>query len=247
MARRQPTLTVTIDDRELRAYEGETILDAARRLGADIPTLCYLDGLSIWGGCRVCVVEVAGEQPLRLACATPVVDDMEIRTTSPTLHAHRKNLIELLFAEGNHICSVCVSNGACELQDLAVALDVDHIRFAYQFPARQVDATHDKYVFDPNRCILCTRCVRTCAEIEGAYVWEVASRGEGSYLVTDLGEPWGEADSCTSCGKCVAVCPTGALFDRGRSIGEMRHDTDVVDFLATARRDHEWREREGKR
>ena len=82
--------------------------------------------------------------------------------------------------------------------------------------------------FDPNRCIVCTRCVRVCDEIEGAHVWDVAGRGSGAHLVAELGKPWGEATSCTWCGKCVAVCPTGALHHQGRSVGEMRHDPDLV-------------------
>jgi bidirectional [NiFe] hydrogenase diaphorase subunit len=241
--RRQPDATIGIDAQSVRAYEGETILSAARRAGVHIPTLCYVDGLSVYGGCRICVVEVGGEQPLRLACATPVVDEMEITTASDRLVEHRRQLVELLFAEGNHICSVCVSNGACELQDSAVDLGIDHIRFDYQFPDRGVDHSHPQYGLDHNRCILCTRCVRVCDEIEGARVWDVASRGSGSYIVAELGQPWGESVSCTSCGKCVAVCPTGALFTKGVSVGEMRHDVDVVGFLDAQRSAGEWTDR----
>ena len=241
--RRQPDATVGIDAHTVRAYEGETILSAARRAGIPIPTLCYVEGLSVWGGCRLCVVEVGGEQPLRLACATPVVDEMEITTSSDRLVEHRRQLVELLFAEGNHICSVCVSNGACELQDAAVELGIDHIRFEYQFPDRGVDHSHPRFGLDHNRCILCTRCVRVCDEIEGARVWDVASRGSGSYIVAELDQPWGESVSCTSCGKCVAVCPTGALFTKGVAVGEMRHDVDVIDFLATQREAGEWTDR----
>jgi bidirectional [NiFe] hydrogenase diaphorase subunit len=241
--RRQPTATVTIDGRTVRAFEGETVLAAASRAGIPIPTLCYVEGLSVWGGCRVCVVEVADEAPLRLACATPITDEMEIATSSERLVEHRRQLVELLFAEGNHICSVCVSNGACELQDLAAGLQVDHIRFDYQFPQLPVDASHPRFGLDHNRCILCTRCVRVCAEVEGANVWTVASRGYQSRLVAELDQPWGESMSCTSCGKCVAVCPTGALFDKGSGVGEMRRDRTVVDFLTTARERGEWFDR----
>jgi bidirectional [NiFe] hydrogenase diaphorase subunit len=237
------SVTVTIDGQTGKAFEGETVLDAARRLGVQIPNLCYLDGLSTHGGCRVCLVEIAEDRHLRPACAAVVADDMEVFTDTPDIREHRRAVAELLFAEGNHICSVCVSNGNCELQDLAVSVGMDHVRFDYQFPVRQVDASHPKYTFDPNRCILCTRCVRTCAEIEGAHVWDVADRGEDSYLVTELNRPWGEAPSCTWCGKCVVVCPTGALFYKDRAVGEMVHDPELVAFLATAREQGEWIDR----
>ncbi len=123
---------------------------------------------------------------------------------------------------------------------MAVAAGMDHVRYDEQAPRRAVDASHSKYVFDPNRCILCTRCVRVCDEIEGAHVWDVSERGASAELVTELNKPWGEALSCTWCGKCVAVCPTGSLFYQGSAVGEMQHSADMIAMLASARRRHEW-------
>lgn len=247
MPERQPTVTIAIDGVDIEAFQGETVLQCARRHQVDIPSLCFLEGLSTMGGCRLCVVEIAEDPRLRPACATTVAADMEVTTESPRLRAYRRSILELLFAEGNHVCAVCVSNGSCELQDVAVRCGMDHVRYQLQSPRRQVDASHPKYVFDPNRCILCTRCVRVCDEIEGAHVWDVAHRGHGAELVTELHRPWGESTSCTWCGKCVAACPTGSLSYQGSSVGEMRHVPNMIAWLVAARERGEWTEPEARR
>ncbi len=243
MADGRAELTVTLDGTETTAYEGETVLDVARREGVHIPTLCHLDGLSVWASCRLCLVEMADTHQLKPACATPVSDDMEVWTQNDRLREYRRMIMELFLAEGNHYCAVCVSNGACELQDMAVEVGVDHVRYEYRHPTLPVDATHPKYVYDPNRCVRCTRCVRTCDEIEGAHVWDVAGRGAGSFLVTGMGGSWGDSRACTWCGKCVTACPTGALFFKGRTVAEMEHDRGLVGFLAVARREGRWNPR----
>jgi bidirectional [NiFe] hydrogenase diaphorase subunit len=143
-------------------------------------------------------------------------------------------------AERNHVCAVCVMNGHCELQDLAAANGVDHVDFDYLHPDLKVDASHARFVVDHNRCILCTRCVRTCAEVEGAHTWAVSGRGGGARLITDLAMPWGEAITCTSCGKCVQACPTGALFEKGATVAEMVKHREKLRFLTTARQDGQW-------
>jgi bidirectional [NiFe] hydrogenase diaphorase subunit len=241
MRRRRPKLVeMTMNGKAIEAYEGETVLNAARRNGVDIPALCYLEGLSTWGACRLCVVEVSGSRGLSPACATLVQAEMEVSTNTPRLRQTRRVILELLFAEGNHVCAVCVENGKCDLQNTAVEAGMDHVRFDYQAPAKAVDASHPLYVFDPNRCILCTRCVRTCDEIEGAHVWDIASRGRDNILVTGLGTPWGESSSCTQCGKCVWVCPTGALSLRGAPFRDDRGNPSVISWLTSARRDQEW-------
>lgn len=240
MRERQPTVNVSFDGVEYEGLLSESVLECARRNGVTIPSLCFLEGLTVWGGCRICVVEVAEGHRLRPACATQVTADMEIKIETPRLRAYRKSVLELLFAEGNHVCAVCVSNGNCELQDMAVFCGMDHVRYDCQSPAREVDASHPKYVFDPNRCILCTRCVRVCDEIEGAHVWDIRHRGQQAELITEMNKPWGESLSCTWCGKCVAVCPTGSLSYQGRAIGEMEHDPVMIKRLAVARNRGEW-------
>ncbi len=228
-------VTLKINDLDISAREDESILDAARDNGIDIPTLCYLEGLSLWGGCRLCMVEVVGSSRLLAACSTRVREDMVIYTVTPQLQRYRQTLVELLFAERNHVCSVCVSNGHCELQSLARRCGVDHVRVPYRNVRYTVDSSHDLFRVDHNRCVLCTRCVRVCDEIEGAHTWDVAGRASECFVITDLAQPWGESESCTSCGKCVQVCPTGALTRQGTSVGEMTKDQTFLPLLARRR------------
>ncbi len=227
--------TLVIDGRDVGATGDQTILEVAREHGIRIPTLCHLEGLMPVGACRMCLVEVVGSNKLLPACVTKVTEGMEVRTHTPELKELRRMTLELLFAERNHICSICVSNGHCQLQALAVENGIDHIRFPYQYPRLQVDTTHPRYGMDPNRCVLCGRCVRVCAEVEGAHVWDMMGRGSGTLITAELRTPWGLAKSCTSCGKCVQVCPTGALFEKGRAVAEMEKRRDFVPAILAGR------------
>jgi len=215
MSVEQDVKTLIIDEQEVSASAGQTILEVARENDINIPTLCHLDGLSEVGACRLCLVEIKGSNKLLPACVATVQEGMEVSTNTERLQKHRRTILELLFAERNHICSVCVSNGHCELQTLGQELGVTHVRLPYRNPELTVDASHERFTADHNRCILCTRCVRVCAEIEGAHVWDVMGRGVDSILITDLHDEWGKS-TCTRCGKCVQVCPTGALFDKSK-------------------------------
>ncbi|HZT29296.1 MAG TPA: bidirectional hydrogenase complex protein HoxU [Bryobacteraceae bacterium] len=227
--------TLTIDGQEVGAREDQTILEVARENGIEIPTLCWLAGLSPVGACRLCLVEVRGVARLLPACVTRVEEGMEVTAHSERLAAYRRSILELLFAERNHVCSVCVSNGHCDLQAIAMKLDMTHVHFPYQYPRLPVDASHERFVIDHNRCILCTRCVRVCDEIEGAHTWDVIARGVECRVITDLNQPWGSSESCTGCGKCVQVCPTGALSEKGRSVAEMSKRRQFLPYLTLMR------------
>lgn len=232
--------TLTIDGQMVSAAEEDSILQAARDAGINIPTLCHLEGLAPIGACRLCLVEVAGIAKLLPACVTKVTEGMVVHTNTERLKRYRRMILELLFTERNHVCSVCVSNGHCELQDQAAAHGMDHVRFDYQFPQLSVDLTHGFFGMDHHRCILCTRCVRVCWYVEGAGTKNVAGRGTGSRIIDDFSQPWGESDTCTSCGKCVQSCPTGALFYKGATVAEMEHDRTKLEFIVTAREKKQW-------
>lgn len=228
-------VTCRIDGHDIGARDDDTIMSLAREHGISIPSLCALEGLSNWGACRLCVVEIEGSPKLMSACSTTVAEGMVVNTQSDRLTRYRKMILELLFAERNHVCSVCVSNGHCELQTLAQRCGVDHVRVPYRNAQFAIDSSHDLFRIDHNRCVLCTRCVRVCDEIEGAHTWDVMGRGIECQVITDLNQPWGDSESCTSCGKCVQVCPTGALVRKGTAVGEMVKDRDFLPYLTQQR------------
>jgi len=232
-------ITLSIDGKPFGASSDETILDVARQNNIFIPTLCFLDGLVPYGACRLCLVEVKGSGRLLPACMTKVQEGMEVTTNSEKLKRYRVWVLELLFTERNHVCSVCVANGYCELQSLAEALGLDRVRLPYLHPKFNVDATHDRFVSDNNRCILCSRCVRVCGDIEGAHTLDIMGRGIQARVVSDLDQPWGESPTCTRCSKCVQVCPTGAIKEKGRrSVAEKFKRRDLIAELAKMREAH---------
>ena len=228
-------IDLTINGTSVAGRPGQTLLQVAHRHGVEIPTLCNYSGLAPIGACRVCIVEVAGYPRPLPACITLAEQGMVVCTHSARIQNARRMIVELLLAERNHTCPVCVMDGRCELQSLAQQLGINHVRFEYSTPLLTVDISQSRFGIDHNRCILCRRCLRVCDEIEGAHTWDVGGRGVDSRIISDLAEPWGDSATCTDCGKCVQVCPTGALFEKGAE--NTRKRTTCLGQLAA------WRER----
>ncbi len=231
-----PVITLTINDEMISARAGQNLLEVAREHRIDLPTLCHMDGLEEWGGCRLCLVEIAGSPKLMPACTTIAQEGMVVTTDNERLSAYRRTIIELLLAERTHTCAVCVLNGQCELQGLAARLGVDHVRYDYLSPPLPMDTSQERFALDHNRCVLCTRCIRVCDSVEGAHTWDMAGRGATSRVVADLDRCWGESSSCTDCGKCVQMCPTGALFKKGATVGEMIKEKAFLTRILDRRR-----------
>lgn len=228
--------TFKIDDIDVTGRSNSTILEVANEHDIKIPTLCYMDGLSCVGACRLCLVEIKGSNKLVPACTSKIKEGMEVYTQSSKIKSHRKMILSMIFAERTHTCSVCVSNGHCELQDQAIVQELEHSVVPYIHKQFDIDASHKDYIYDPNRCILCTRCVRVCDEVEGAHAIDILGRGIDSKIIHDMDEPWIDSQSCTSCGKCVQVCPTGALFEKGVSATEMIKKKNIISNLIQTRK-----------
>ncbi len=222
---------ITIDGRAVEARAGQTVLEAARALGIEIPTLCALPGLPAPSACRLCLVEVKGSERLLPACHTEVRPAMEIVAHSARLHSYRRTVIELLLTERTHDCSACATAGFCELEDLARQFGITRPSLPYLRYGSEADESSPRYQLDQRRCILCRRCVLVCAEVERARTLDIAGRGIESRLILDLDRPWGEAASCTQCGKCIECCPTGAMREREKPLATIYRRQSQLAYL----------------
>lgn len=228
-------ISIEIDDKKLEVEEGKTILDVCRAQDIEMLTMCHLKGVLDIGACRLCLVEIEGVSRLLSACTTKVAANMIIRTNTERIKKYQRITTELFFAERNHVCSVCVANGKCELQNLGYKVGMDRIRYPFLFPQCEVDTSHAWYVIDHNRCIMCTRCVRVCNEVEGAHNWDVMNRGYNVRIISDFNTPWGESETCTSCGKCLHACPTGAIWPKAIVQGQLEKNPGMINELMEKR------------
>ena len=204
---------LTMNGKSIEAPAGATILDAAKRAGIRIPTLCFLEKREPTGACRVCLVEVTGARTLMTACSTPVFDGMEVKTNSPRVRAARHQVVELLLSEHDGNCQICDRNQDCELQDLASELGLRDITYEGEKAKARVDDSTPALVRNNSKCIKCRRCVTVCSQVQGIGALHPQGRGFdtviGPAFTLDL-----DGVACVQCGQCAAVCPVGAISEK---------------------------------
>jgi len=209
-------VSLEIDGRQVTVEAGTSVMRAAALLGIGVPKLCATDSLDAFGSCRMCLVEIEGRKGLPASCTTPAEEGMVVRTRSGQLDKVRRNVLELYVSDHPLDCVSCPSNGACELQDVAVELGVEHSRYGLGGRHHQglaKDESNPYFSFDPSMCIVCYRCVRACEEIQGTFALTVAGRGFESRVSAGQMESFMDSE-CVSCGACVNACPTAALEDK---------------------------------
>lgn len=200
---------MTINNRKVPFDDEKNVLSVIRKAGINLPTFCYHSELSTYGACRMCVVE-DDRGKVFASCSEVPRDGMVIYTNTPKLQHHRKLILELLLSSHCRDCTTCRENGVCTLQKLARQLGVDKVRFENTKPQQPLDISSNCIVIDPNKCILCGDCVRTCEEIQGIGVLNFAFRGSNMRVMPAFNKPMAETD-CVGCGQCRVVCPTGAI------------------------------------
>jgi len=205
--------SITVDNHPIEAREGETILSALRRNGIEVPTLCHMDNLLPTGACRLCVVEVDGMGGLVPSCSYPVAEGMKIRSRSPRVLEARRTVVQLLLADHPDDCLYCSRSMKCELQSLSTELGVSQRLYRRPRTVREKDISSPSLVRDPDKCILCGRCVRVCEEVQSVAAIDFVNRGSAVVIGTAF-ERGLNVSSCINCGQCVLVCPTGALVER---------------------------------
>jgi len=217
-----------IDGKECMAQEGQFIVKAARENNIYIPTLCNYDGIPPKGSCRICTVKINGR--LMTACTTPVSDGMQIENSTAELNDFRKQIVELLFVEGNHFCPACEKSGNCELQALAYRFRMTVPRFPYAFPQRKIDADNMRIIKEQNRCIMCKRCIRAIKDDKGRSIFAYGKRGHKSEVVVD--HQLARDMSAELAQKAMNICPVGSILLRGKGfempIGVRKFDHNQI-------------------
>ena len=212
----EKTVTLTIDGQQVTVPEGTSIMRAAMQMGTKIPKLCATDMLEAFGSCRLCLVEIEGRAGTPASCTTPVANGIVVRTQTERLKRLRKGVMELYISEHPLDCLTCSANGDCELQDMAGAVGLREVRYGYEgakHPNPGIDESNPYFTYEPSKCIVCSRCVRACEEVQGTFALTIAGRGFGSVVSPGMEEAFFGSE-CVSCGACVQACPTATLNEK---------------------------------
>lgn len=201
-----------IDGKTVEFTDEKNLLEVVRKAGIELPTFCYHSELSIYGACRMCIVEIEGRGTIA-SCSVSPEAGMVVHTNTPKLQRNRRMILELLLANHHRDCTTCEKSGGCKLQDLAQRMGVRQVRFGHREKMEPIDYSSPAIVRDPNKCILCGDCVRVCAEVQGIGVLDFANRGSNAVVSPAFGKNLADVD-CVNCGQCASVCPTGALVVR---------------------------------
>ncbi|MGE5260577.1 MAG: 2Fe-2S iron-sulfur cluster-binding protein, partial [Actinomycetota bacterium] len=210
-------VTLTIDGVEVTVPEGTSIMRAAMEVGNQIPKLCASDMLESFGSCRLCLVEIEGRNGTPASCTTPVAQGMVVKTQTDRLKRLRKGVMELYISEHPLDCLTCSANGDCELQDMAGAVGLREVRYGYdgqRHPNPGLDTSNPYFTYEPSKCIVCSRCVRACEEIQGTFALTIEGRGFDSRVSFGAKTDTALTSDCVSCGACVQACPTGTLQEK---------------------------------
>lgn len=226
---------LTIDQKSVTVPKGTTVLEAAKSIGIDIPTLCFLKKINEVGDCRMCIVEVKGRKGFATSCIQQVEEGMEVTTNSATLMEARRTILDLILSNHHRDCLTCVRNGHCELSDLARKFNVQHIEYEGEMSTHKIDDSSDSIIRDFNKCILCRRCVSTCKKIQDIGAIDCVNRGFNSTVSTTYDLSLKDV-SCTFCGQCIMACPTGALREKEsiKDVWKALKDPSMITIAQTA-------------
>ena len=228
-------INLVIDDIPVAVEEGTTILEAARKVNINIPTLCFLKEINEMGDCRMCIVEVEGRRGFATSCIQKAEEGMIVHTHTPDVMNARRMVLDLILSNHHKDCLTCIRSGNCELQALAEKYNVQGIRFEGEKSEHEVDDKSPSIVRDFNKCILCRRCVATCKNVQNIGAIDCTKRGFESCISTACDQSLNDVD-CTFCGQCIASCPTGALHEKDNTddVWEMLHDDKLFTIVQTA-------------
>jgi formate dehydrogenase major subunit len=226
VSKSEKMVSLEIDGFKVTVPEGTSIMRAAMEIGIKVPKLCAYDMVDSFGSCRLCLVEIEGRNGLPASCTTPVAEGIKVTTQNQRLGRIRRNVMELYISDHPLDCLTCAANGNCELQDMAGAVGLREVRYGYQGEnhlGQDKDASNPYFTFDPSKCIVCSRCVRACEEVQGTFALTIDGRGFASHVAAGMNEGF-LGSECVSCGACVQACPTATLMEKSViEIGQPEH------------------------